>query len=65
MKMTYEKAFTELQEIIRDLQEAPASMDELSAKVKRAAELITFCKNRLRASESEIKSIFDELEGAP
>jgi exodeoxyribonuclease VII small subunit len=62
MKMTYEKAYKELQQIIQDLQEAPASIDELSAKVKRAAELITFCKDRLRQSESEIKSIFEELE---
>ncbi len=55
---SYEKAMAELQEIIQALQEEAVNIDELSTKVKRAAELIKFCKQKLRATESELNDLF-------
>lgn len=52
--LTYESAFAELQQIIRDLQDEAVGIDELSAKIARATELVRFCRERLRATEEEI-----------
>lgn len=57
---SYENAMQELQEIVDQLQEETIGIDELSAKVKRAAELIQFCKQKLRATESDVNDIFGE-----
>ncbi|MEZ4755259.1 MAG: exodeoxyribonuclease VII small subunit [Flavobacteriales bacterium] len=58
---TYEKAFEELESIMSDLQEDRISVDELTAKVKRAAELITFCNEMLRSTEAEVNKIVKKL----
>jgi len=52
--LTYESAFAELQQIIRDLQDEAVGIDELSAKIARAAELVRFCREKLRTTEEEI-----------
>jgi exodeoxyribonuclease VII small subunit len=60
-RMTYEKAYEELEAIMQDLQEDKISVDELTAKVKRAAELITFCNDMLRSTEAEVNKIVKKL----
>jgi len=57
-KTTYESALRELQQIVTQLQEEVVSMDELSGKVKRAADLIAFCKDKLRKTEEEVEGLF-------
>ena len=57
-KITYEKAMSELQIIVTDLQNETVSIDNLSKKVNRAAELISFCKEKLRTTEQDIKDLF-------
>lgn len=57
---SYENAMKELQEIVDQLQEEAIGIDDLSSKVKRAAELIQFCKEKLRTTESDVKNIFGE-----
>lgn len=54
---TYESAFAELQQIVRDLQDESTGIDELSAKIARAAELIRFCRERLRATAEKIEKM--------
>ncbi len=58
---TYEKAYEELEAIMNDLQEDRISVDELTTKVKRAAELITFCNEMLRSTEAEVNKIVKKL----
>ncbi|MDQ3101352.1 MAG: exodeoxyribonuclease VII small subunit [Bacteroidota bacterium] len=60
-QLTYESAFTELEAIMQDLQEDKISVDELTAKVKRAAELIAFCNDMLRSTEAEVSKIVKKL----
>lgn len=55
---SYEEAMKELQQIIQVLQSEAMNIDELSVKVKRSAALITFCKEKLRATESELNDLF-------
>lgn len=50
----------ELQQIVQELQEQAVNMDELSEKVKRSAELLTFCREKLRKTEAETQGLFGE-----
>ena len=59
-KLSYESALEELQQIIQKLQEGSTSMDELADKSKRAKELISFCKEKLRTTEDVVKTLFEE-----
>ncbi|MCB9306843.1 MAG: exodeoxyribonuclease VII small subunit [Lewinellaceae bacterium] len=56
---TYESAFAELQQIVRELQEEAAGIDTLTEKIARATELIRFCRERLRMTEEEIGKLTD------
>jgi exodeoxyribonuclease VII small subunit len=56
-KMTYDSAFAELNKILTSLQNEETGLDELSDKLKRAAELSEFCKTKLRSIEADIEKI--------
>jgi exodeoxyribonuclease VII small subunit len=58
---TYQEAFEELQEIVTEIEQGEISVDELSEKVKRAASLISICKNKLSSTEEDVKEILKEL----
>ncbi len=60
-RMTYERAYEELEAIMQDLQEDKISVDELATKVKRAAELISYCNDMLRSTETEVNKIVKKL----
>jgi exodeoxyribonuclease VII small subunit len=51
---TYQSAWTELQKIVNDLQGGSVGIDELSNKIERAAELVRFCRERLRSTEDAV-----------
>lgn len=59
--LSYEAAFEELQEIMAALQNEEISVDSLSAKVKRASELLKLCHDRLRDTEKEVGSVIKDL----
>jgi exodeoxyribonuclease VII small subunit len=61
-EIPYTEAFAELQKIVLEIEEGQISVDELSAKVKRAAHLIRICKTRLTATEADVNQILKELE---
>lgn len=58
-KLTYSKAYSELEQILSDMQSDDVPIDQLSVKVKRSKELLEFCKKNLRQSQKEI----DDLVG--
>jgi exodeoxyribonuclease VII small subunit len=60
MELSYEIALQELQKITQDLQEGQIPIDDLAGKLQRAAELIRFCREKLRQTESEIQGLFDD-----
>lgn len=61
-KMTYKEAIEELEEILTSLESSGPDIDRLTIKVKRAAELIKFCKGKLFETEAEIEKIIEEIE---
>ncbi len=60
-ELTYNKAFTELEKIVSQMENEEIQIDELSIKVKRASELIKFCKEKLYNSEVEITKVMKEI----
>lgn len=58
----YTAAFKELNEIVNDIETGDITVDALSDKVKRAAELIAICKQKLRATELDVRRILQELD---
>ena len=63
-EINYTKAFEELQEIVHDIENGEISVDELSKKVKRAAELIKVCRTKLTSTEEDVNKILKELSSA-
>ncbi len=60
--MEYSKAAEELNQILSDLESEDINVDELSDKVKKAIELIRFCKNKIKETEMEVKNMVSEFE---
>lgn len=60
-KLTYASAYEELEAIMEALQDDRIGVDELTAKVKRAALLITFCTDMLRTTEKEVGEVVKKL----
>lgn len=61
-KLTYSLAYEELENIIQEIEDEEISIDDLSAKVKRASVLLKFCKEKLRATEEDINTILGDTE---
>jgi len=60
---TYESAFAELQQILQALQDEAVGIDDLTAKIARANELIRFCRERLRMTEEEVQNLEFGIRG--
>ena len=61
-EVNYESAFKELQGIVSEIELGQITVDILSQKVKRAAELIAICKTKLTSTEEDVNKILKELE---
>jgi exodeoxyribonuclease VII small subunit len=61
-KKTYEEAFEELQNIVKEIENGTISVDVLGEKVKRAGELIRFCKEKLFKTEQEVNDVLKEID---
>lgn len=59
--ISYTDALNELNGIAREIENESIAVDELTVKLKRAAELITLCRARLRLTEEEVKKIIGEM----
>jgi len=53
-KKSYDKSYKELQNLLEEMQGENTSIDMLSNKIKKAKELLSLCKSRLREVESEL-----------
>ena len=54
---TYEAAYEELLEITQAIEEESVSVDTLTSQVKRAAELIAWCQQKLKNTEEEVGNV--------
>ena len=52
---TYEAALQELEALVSSLESGQLPLDQLLTGYQRGAQLLTFCKSRLEAVETQIK----------
>jgi len=60
--MSYKEAITEIEEILKQLENNELDVDELSEKVKRVSLLVTLCKDKLHHTEKEVDKILKEMD---
>ena len=58
----YSDAVSELNNILEGLESETIDVDEVSLKVKRAIELIRFCREKIKKTELEVEKIVKEFE---
>lgn len=59
--ISYTDALNELSEIAREIENESIAVDELTIKLKRASQLISLCRAKLRMTEEEVKKIIGEM----
>jgi len=59
---SYEAAMSELDDILKSLESENTNIDKLSSLVKRAQELVSFCKTKLRVIGDELNETIGEEE---
>jgi exodeoxyribonuclease VII small subunit len=60
--LTYEQAYQQLKQIALEIENETISVDVLAEKVKTASELINFCQEKLRSTETEVNKIIANME---
>ena len=60
--MSYEQAMARLEELVRQVESNETGIDRLAEQLKEARQLIAFCKEKLYATDEEIKKILEEEE---
>lgn len=58
--MTYSSAIAEVEKILERFGAGQMEVDELGEQVKRATELIKFCKERLRKAEKDVEAVLSD-----
>lgn len=58
--MKYEDAVKQLDEIVSKVENNELEIDELTAQLKRAQELIKFCRDTLYKTDEEVKKLLEE-----
>lgn len=59
-QLKYEEAIHQLETIVEKLENNEMDIDELSAQLKKAQQLIKLCKNKLTKTDAEIKKILEK-----
>lgn len=62
IKLSYKEAMNEIESIVSKLEDNQLDIDELSVKVKRVSELITYCKSKLHDTEEEVEKILRSMD---
>ena len=60
--MNYTEAKNELNLIVQSIESEELDIDTLTQKVKRATELIAFCKEKLTKTDNELQKLLDSIE---
>lgn len=55
-KLTFDKAFSELEKLVEQIEDENIQLDTLADKVKEANELIKYCETKLRTIVEDIEN---------
>lgn len=59
-QLKYEEAVRQLETIVEKLEKNEMDIDELSAQLKKAQQLIKLCNDKLTKTDAEIKKILEK-----
>ena len=59
-KISYTEALKEIEAIYAAIEQNAVPIDQLAEKVKRAMELVEFCKGKLREVETQLNRLTEE-----
>jgi exodeoxyribonuclease VII small subunit len=60
----YADALSELEAILRDLEDGDVDIDHLADQVRRAAALVEHCRGRLAEARTAVTRVVADLDGA-
>jgi exodeoxyribonuclease VII small subunit len=61
-ELSYGDALNELETILAAIEEEQVDVDDLAVKVRRSAELIRLCRERIVAATVAVEAIVEEME---
>lgn len=61
-QITYTAAKAEIEKIVKMIESDELDVDQLTKHVKRASELVEFCKKKLTQTDEELQKVLDKLE---
>lgn len=61
-KISYTEAYSELQHIVDEIENAEINIDLLDAKIKRASELLKICRDKLHKTEENVLQVLGEIK---
>lgn len=61
-QLSYNEAFIELQEIVKQFEGGEINVDVLAEKLKRASVLIEICQKKLTQTELDVQQIVQGLQ---
>lgn len=59
---SYNEAISELEQILDKIESGDLEVDVLGDEIKKASQLLKFCKDKLFKTDAEIKKILDNLD---
>jgi exodeoxyribonuclease VII small subunit len=61
-ELSYRDALDELEGILAAIEEEQVDVDDLAVKVRRSAELIRLCRQRIEAATVAVEAIVEEMD---
>ncbi|NLA61736.1 MAG: exodeoxyribonuclease VII small subunit [Bacteroidales bacterium] len=61
-EITYTAAKAEIEKIVALIESDELDVDQLTKHVKRASELVAFCKKKLTETDKELQKVLDQLD---
>lgn len=61
-KMSYEEAFTELERLVVGIEDPERDLSGIENDVKRAMELIEYCRSAIRGEQEKIENIINKSD---
>ena len=59
---SYNQAIAELEKIVESLRSSSTDVDTLTARTRRAVELLNICRSRLTTTEEELRAILTSFQ---
>ncbi len=63
-KMSYEEAYTELERLVTAIEDPERDLSSIENDVKRAMELIQYCKDTIRGEQEKIETIINKSDNS-